>query len=123
MGKKRIESPVKQQLSPTATVRDMSEAFMRELGIPDLPRSIPQRLEDAIRARVQALLFQLKEARREGYVKMIEVRLVRDAHRAVLTAYELGMRESKEWYAQFRELVEALGYERVDVGFVKGGGD
>jgi hypothetical protein len=46
-------------------------------------------------------------------------RLVRDAYRAVLTAYELGLPDCETHYASFRQLVEELGYERVDVGFRK----
>jgi hypothetical protein len=119
MSKKTDTTAPKQRRSPNQTYRNISEEFMQDLGIPDLPEQIPTRLEDALRARVQALLFHLREARREGYVKALEVRLVRDAHSAVLTAYELKMREAEEWYASFRQLVEDLGYERTDVGFTK----
>jgi hypothetical protein len=121
MPKKHHDAPPPPKLSPTRTVRDMSEEFMTELNIPDLPSSLPHRLEQAIHDRVQSLLYHLKEAKRQEYVKPLEVRLVRDAHRAVITAYELGLREAETWYAAFRQLVEELGYERVDVGFSKFG--
>lgn len=98
----------------------MSEQFIQQMNIPGLPSQIPKRLEDAIIARVNSLLFHLKEAKRKKYVKMLEIRLVRDAHRAVLTAYELNLSEAETHYAKFRELVEELGYERADVGFIKG---
>ena len=117
---KKLESPVKHRLSPTQTVRNLSEDFVQSLDIPSLPTHLPQRLEEAINGRVDAWLYQLREAKKRRFVKAIEVRLVRDAHRAVLTAYELGLRNAETNYATFRELVEELGYERTDVGFAKG---
>jgi len=100
-------------------VEHISEDFIRDLHIPPLPPQVPLRLERALRDRVEALLFRLKEANAKKYVEPLEIRLVRDAHRVVLTAYELGVPEAEVWYASFRGLVEELGYERVDVGFAK----
>jgi hypothetical protein len=50
-------------------------------------------------------------------VGALELRLVRDAHRAVLTAYELGLADAEALYGDFRKLVEELGYERTEVGY------
>lgn len=93
--------------------------MVADLNIPRLPESIPQRLESAIQARVEAYLFQLREATRVRYVRPLEVRLLRDAHRAVLTACELKIHDAEVYYAQFRHLAQELGYERVEVGFRK----
>jgi hypothetical protein len=95
----------------------MTDAWIAELNLPALPHSIPQRLDEAIRTRTEALLFQLREAKSAGYVRAFETRLVRDAHRAVLTAVELDVEDARVYYSQFRDLVEQLGYERCDVGF------
>ena len=92
---------------------------MESLEVPRLPEGIPRRLEKAIQARVKSLLFHLAEARRARYVGALEVRLVRDAHRVVLTACELDLPDSTLHYARFRKLVEELGYERTKVGFSK----
>jgi len=119
MTKKHDRSEPRERLSPTATLSNYSDDFIAELGIPGLPEGIPQRLEEALRARVNALLFQLREAKRERWVKVLEVRLVREAFRAVLTAYELKIADSEVLYASFRHLVEDLGYESTDVGFTK----
>jgi len=99
------------------TVAHLTDHMMEDLDIPRLPDTIPQRLENAVRARVEAYLFQLREAARTRYVRPLEVRLLRDAHRAVLTACELEIPDAHVYYAKFRHLVEDLGYERVDVGF------
>jgi hypothetical protein len=119
MSHKRDRPEPRERRSPDATVANMSEDFMSGLDIPALPDAIPQRLEEALRARVNAFLFQLREARKEQYVKVLEVRLVRDAFRAVLTAHELNLGDSEVLYAQFRHLVEELGYKPSDVGFTK----
>ena len=70
-----------------------------------------------------ALVFPENLAKNERYIKPLEVRLVRDALRAVLTAHELGLPDNEIIYAQFRHLVEELGYRSVDAGFVKAGPD
>ena len=65
------------------------------------------------------MLFFLREAKHERYVKVFEVRLLREATRAVLTAGELGLADRGVIYAAFRRAVEDLGYESVDAGFIK----
>jgi hypothetical protein len=97
----------------------MTDDFIAQMHIPTLPDNVPQRLESALRSRVDALLYQLREAKHRRYVAAFEIRLVRDAHKAILAASELKIPESKVWYAAFRRLVENLGYERTDVGFCK----
>ncbi|MEW5852549.1 MAG: hypothetical protein AB2A00_27430 [Myxococcota bacterium] len=92
---------------------------MADMNIPELPHQLPQRLVEAVVARVESLLFHLRQARTERYVRALEVRLVRDAHQAVLTAHELHLPDAEVSYAQFRKLVEELGYERTDIGFRK----
>ncbi|MBN2360674.1 MAG: hypothetical protein JXR83_14555 [Deltaproteobacteria bacterium] len=119
MTRRRERSAPRERRSPTATVANYSDDFIEELDIPQLPEGIPQRLEEAIRARVNALLFRLREARQEQYIKVLEVRLVREAYQAVLTAHELGLADSEVLYANFRHLVDDLGYEPADIGFVK----
>lgn len=119
MTKKRDRAESRERRSPTETGSSYSDDFIQELGIPGLPEGIPQRLEEAIHARVNALLYQLREARKERYVKVLEVRLVREAFRAVLTAYELKLADAEVLYATFRRQVQELGYEPTDVGFVK----
>jgi len=116
--KNRTES--KDRRSPTETVGNYTDDFMEELDLPTLPGKIPRRLEVALRARIKALLYRLREAKSERYVRLIEIRLVRDAMQAVLTAHELGLSDSEALYAEFRKLVEALGYESTQVGFAKG---
>jgi hypothetical protein len=101
-------------------VARLSDELISALNIPKLPSGVPQRLEDGLRARIDALLFQLREAKRERYIPAIETRLVRDAQQAVLTANELGLEDAEVYYATFRHLVEELGYERVEAGFAKG---
>jgi hypothetical protein len=113
---KRRDKP-KERLSPTNTVAHLTDDLIEGLDIPKLPETIPDRLADAIRRRAQAYLYALKEAKQQQYVKVLEIRLIRDAHRAVLTAYELGLPEGEVFYAGFRRLVEELGYERTEVGF------
>jgi hypothetical protein len=115
--KRRDESEPRARLSPTATVEHLTDDLVAEFAIPPLPESVPQRLAEAIQRRVAAYLYQLREARRRQYVGALEIRLVRDAMRAVLTAYELGLPDCETHYATFRQLVEELGYEHVDVGF------
>jgi len=115
---KRNSEP-RDKRSPTETVENYSNEFAADLDIPPLPDSLPNRLEEAIAARVEAFLFRLKEAQQNRYVRALEIRLIRDAHAAVLTAYELRLRNAGVWYARFREAVEALGYERTDIGFTK----
>ncbi len=86
MSRKRNQDEPRPRRSPTRTVADASDVFAEDLDIPDLPAKIPDRLSDAIRRRVEALLYQLDRAAHEQWLKPLEVRLVRDAHRAVLTA-------------------------------------
>ena len=119
MGQKRDRPEPRERRSPSATLSHATDDFIQELGVPALPEGIPQRLEDAIRARVNALLFHLREAKREQYVKVIEVRLIREALGAVLTACELKLPDGQVLYATFRQLVRDLGYDRADVGFLK----
>lgn len=120
MTKKRDRPEPRERRSPTETVSNYTDDFVENLGLPSLPGSIPQRLEDALRTRIKALLFRLREAKSERYVKLIEVRLVREAMQAVLTAHELGLSDSEALYAEFRHLVEDLGYVSTLVGFAKG---
>jgi len=68
---------------------------------------------------VEALFYQLRSAKKEDYIRVLEVRLVRVAQRAVLTAYELGLNDREVLYATFRRLVLDLDYVPVDVGFCK----
>lgn len=119
MTRRRDRDPSVPRLSPTNTVARLTDDLIEEMNIPELPDSIPTRLADAIRRRVQALLYCLQEAKRRRYVGALEVRLVRDAHRAVLTAYELGLPDGEIFYAKFRDLVQDLGYERTDIGFTR----
>lgn len=109
----------KERLSPTATVSHLTDDLIEQMGIPPPPDNIPQRMAEAIQRRTLALLYQLREAKRREYIKALEVRLVRDAYRAVLTAYELNVPDCESYYATFRQHVEALGYESVEVGFRK----
>jgi hypothetical protein len=117
--RKRDRTNPRTRLSPTHTLANASDEFIDSLRIPSLPDRIPGRLEDALIKRINAFLYQLREARRDQYVEILEIRLVRDAHRAVLTAFELNLNEAEIFYATFRQLVEDLGYERTDVGYRK----
>jgi hypothetical protein len=119
MGKKRDRTEPRLRLSPTNTVANLTDDLMASFNIPRLPDKVPSRLSEAVLKRANSLLFLIKEAKREQYVGALEIRLVRDAHRAVLTAYELGLQEAEVLYARFRSLVEDLGYTRTDVGFTK----
>ena len=119
MARKKSEDEPRPRRSPTRTVADASDVFADDLHIPSLPNRVPDRLAAAIGRRVEALLYQLERAEHERWVMPLEIRIVRDAHRAVLTAYELGLSDGEVYYARFRDLVEALGYERTDVGFRK----
>ncbi len=113
----------KPRRSPTQTVAHLTDDFVEGLHIPELPGQVPARLRKAIRERTSALLFRLEEAKKAQYHGPFEVRLVRDAHRAVLTSCELGLSEGEVDYARFRKLAEELGYESCEVGFRKKGGD
>ncbi len=117
MGKKHTLSDPHHKRSPLNTVAHLTDEFIRDLDLPALPDGLPDRLTSAVRERVNAHLYRLKEAKQVQWHKPFEVRLVRDAHRIVLAAYELGLPEAEAYYATFRQLVEDLGYERVDVGF------
>jgi len=119
MTRRRERSEPRERRSPTATVANYSDDFIQELAIPPLPEAIPQRLEEALRARINALFFRLREAKKEQYIKVLEVRLVRETYQAVLTAHELGIADSEVLYAAFRHLIEDLGYEAADIGFSK----
>ncbi len=116
MSSKHSGSDTKVKASPIKTVAHLTDQFIEDLDLPPLPDS-PQRLADAVRDRINAHLFRLKESRRDRYHTPFEIRLVRDTHRIVLTAYELGLPDAEAHYAQFRELVEEMGYERTDVGY------
>ena len=116
MGRRKDPGP-RPRRSPTETVADVSSDHMDDLHLPELPRKIPDRLSKALHSRVEALLYQQEGARRARHIPPLEIRLVRDAHRAVLTACELGLSDGEVFYARFRELVEELGYERTEVGF------
>ena len=117
MSRRKDHSAPRSRRSPTDTVADLSNEHIDDLRLPELPTRIPERLERALRARVETLLYELDKAKRAEYIAPLEIRLVRDAHRAVLTAVELGMSDGEVYYAKFRVLVEELGYERVEVGF------
>ncbi len=119
MGSRRERSESRERRSPIQTVSNYTDDFMEDLDLPTLPGKISQRLSDALHSRIKALLYQLREARTERYVQTIEIRLVREALGAVLTAHELGLSDSEALYAEFRRLVEALGYESTQVGFAK----
>jgi len=119
MGSKRDRTEPRERRSPTETVGNYTDDFMQDLALPTLPGKIPQRLEEALRARIKALSYRLREAKTERYVQAIEIRLVREAMQAVLTAHELGLSDSEALYADFRRLVEDLGYESTHVGFAK----
>jgi len=119
MSRRRDRPEPRERRSPNATIAPHSNDFIEELNIPTLPEGIPQRLEEAVRARVDALLYELREAKKKSYVEILELRLVREAYYAVIVAYELKLPESEVYYATFRRLVEELGYERADVGFVR----
>jgi hypothetical protein len=119
MAKRHDQPPARERRSPTATLSNYSDDFVAGLNLPQIPDGIPQRLEEAVRARANALLFELREAKKEGYVKPLEVRLVREALSVVLTAHELRLPDSDVLYATFRRLVAELGYEAVDAGVVK----
>ncbi len=116
---RRRKRSERERLSPNATVADLSDELLDRLGIPELNANVPERLAEGLAARVEALLFHLDEAKRKQYVRAVEIRLVREAYRAVLTAYELDLADSEVWYARFRQLVEELGYLRTEVGFSK----
>jgi len=105
-------------MSPTQTLSNLTDDYIQQLGIPPLP-DVPQRVAEALDRRVNFLLYHLREAQKRQYIGALEIRLVREAFRAVLTAYELKLPDCEANYATFRRLVEDLGYERVDVGFRK----
>ena len=119
MSSKRDRTESRERRSPTQTVGNYTDDFMEDLDLPTLPGKIPQRLEEALRARIKAILYRLREAKSERYVQTIEIRLVREALQAVLTAHELGLSDSEALYAEFRRLVEDIGYESTQVGFAK----
>ena len=119
MSSKRDRPEPREKRSPTETVADYSDDFMEDLDLPTLPGSIPKRLEEALRARIKALFFRLREAKAEKYIKALEIRLVREGLKAVLTAHELGLADSDALYAKFRRLVKELGYVSTQVGFAK----
>jgi hypothetical protein len=121
--RRRDDTEPRARLSPTATVDHLTDDLMEAFAIPPLPDSVPQRLADAIQRRVAALLYCLREAKNRRYVGALEIRLVRDTFRAVLTAYELQLPDCEAHYATFRQLVEDLGYERVEAGFRKRAGN
>ncbi|MFC1609508.1 hypothetical protein ACFL6C_00990 [Myxococcota bacterium] len=119
MGRKRTRSDPRERRSPTDTVANLTDGFFNDLNIPALPDHVPLRLEEAIKARVDALLFHVREAKQKQYVAALEIRIIREAHRAVLAADELKIPDAKVHYATFRRLLEELGYERTEVGFMK----
>jgi hypothetical protein len=99
------------------TVAQLTDELIAALNIPSLPEGVPQRLEEALRARIDACLFHLRERRHDRLIPALEIRLVREAHSAVLTACELGLRDGKVYFATLRKLLEEMGYERTEVGF------
>jgi len=117
MSRKEQTGEPRPRRSPMETVKNITDDLLVELNIPALPENVPQRLEDALRARIEALLFQLRECTHKHYVVALELRLVREAHSAVLTACELNIRDGRIYFATFRKLIEELGYERTEVGF------
>ncbi len=119
MGRKRDRSLPKERMSPTHTVANLTDDFMEQLNLPQLPERIPARLEEALHKRINGLLYHMRVSTQERYVGAMELRLVRDAHRVVLTAYELGIKDSETYYATFRRLAEDLGYERCEIGYRK----
>lgn len=121
MGKKRERTTSRERLSPTRTVAHLTDEFVEGLNIPPLPDKVPDRLASAVHERTEALLFHLEQARQKAYAYPFEVRLVRDTHRIVLTAWELGLPSAEVQYARFRQLADELGYERVSVGLHKPG--
>lgn len=119
MSSKRQRNEPRERRSPTATVSNYTDDFIEDLGLPAIPGNPPKRLEEALRTRIKALFFRLREAKTEKYIKAIEIRLVRDTMQSVLTAHELGLSDSEALYAKFRRLVEDLGYVSTQVGFAK----
>ena len=109
----------KPRFNPNETVMHMTDDFARDLQIPALPDRIPDRLTEALKRRVQAYIYHLQQARGGRYAPAMEVRLIRDAQRAVLTAFELNLPDGEVIYAEFRRAVEELGYERCEAGYRK----
>jgi hypothetical protein len=119
MSSKRQRNEPRERRSPTATVSNFTDDFVEDLNLPAIPGSPPKRLEEALRTRIKALFFHLRQAKKERYIPAIEIRLVRDTMQSVLTAHELGLSDSEALYAKFRRLVEELGYVSTQVGFAK----
>jgi hypothetical protein len=109
----------RQHRSPTETLANVTDELMASFNVPAIAGNIPQRLQDDLTARVEALLFALREAKQRQHVRALEIRLVRDTMQAVLAANELELKDAEVWYAEFRRLVEELGFQRTEVGFTK----
>ncbi len=116
---RRTRGESKSRFNPNETVMHLTDDFARDLNVPALPERIPDRLADALRKRVQAYLYHLQKARGGRYAPAMEIRLIRDAQRAVLTAFELNLSDGEVIYAEFRRAVEALGYQRCEAGYRK----
>lgn len=112
-----MRSQPRERRSPDQTLASVTDDLIEDMHIPQVPSGIPQRLEDALNARVEALLFALKESVSHRFMDALEVRLARDAQRAVLTAVELHLRDAEVHYARFRHLMDELGFVRAEVGF------
>jgi hypothetical protein len=98
-------------------VADVSDSFMEEFDLPELPRGLPRRLEEALSRRIEALLYRLERGTTRRYLPPLEVRLARDTQRAVLAAIELDLKDADVYYARFRELMMELDYDRCEVGY------
>jgi hypothetical protein len=117
MNRKRDALEPRPRRSPMETVKDATDDLFAELRIPGLPENVPERLQDGLRTRIEALLFHLRECKRNRFVAALELRVVREAQSAVLTACELNIRDCRVYFATLRELLEELGYERTEAGF------
>ncbi len=117
MSRRRERPNPRERLSPTETVMHLTDDIIDSLDIPTLPGNLPDRLVTTLQRRIKALFYYLEASRNNRYAGALELRLVRDAHRAVLTAYELGLDDAEQQYAAFKNLVVELGYERTDVGY------
>ena len=116
---RRTRGESKPRFNPNETVMHLTDDFARGLNVPALPDRIPDRLADALKRRVQAYIFHLQQASGGRYAPAMEIRLIRDAQRAVLTAFELNLPDREVTYAEFRRAVEALGYQRCEAGYRK----
>ncbi|MFC1754455.1 hypothetical protein ACFL96_13855 [Thermoproteota archaeon] len=118
MGRKRDRKEA-ERLSPTETLDNVTDNFLEtELHIPELS-SVPERLEQSIKSRTEQCLHYLKWMNSQDYATPYEVRLIVETRDMISTAKMLGINDADRYYAQFKNLVEDLGYERIDRGFKK----